>query len=321
MGSGTKSMNTNWPQDFTPEMLEPLREAFAEKALEKEFGPGTITAIREASEDLKKAYPWLCATREEARSVALSAAYPRSHLGARQNDWLVRVIYVIRQRCPDTNIVAREVIEIVTAPYPPLSAADELIKCTPEGSFFWLAGLLGRYLAPDGSFQPKTGSELFGAIAEGYRHLESYKPKPRDYAIEALQDAFVGLMRSKYAWGKKGVPVIGETIEMAKSRLQDQGKKADFSKSSWSLFLPEALLAWLQRGQAGRPSKASLDESLKAVREYKSLCTQAMNEVYGGDAKRARDALRAAFGSRAEYHRSEKDRLRDGQPDPAEEPE
>jgi hypothetical protein len=336
-------MNTGWLTEFTPEMLAVLREDFAtddwEEALEKEFGPGAMAAIGEATEGVKKAYPWLCATPEEARRVALSALYPRSHLGARQNDSLVRVIYVVRQRCPETKIAVREVSEIVTAPCPAL-AADELIKHAPEGSFFWVAGSLGRYLCcRTDHFNQMSESELCFALAEGFRYLENYKPRPRDYAIEALQDAFVGLMRSKYDWGKKGVPVRGEIIQMARSRLQDQGKKADFSKSSWSLFLKEAfvvppfqgkrgrlprsceaLLAWLPKGQAGRPSNANLDENVKAVREYKSLCTQAIKDFYRGDAKRALDALKAAVGNRAEYYRSEKDRLRDGQPNSAEKP-
>jgi hypothetical protein len=289
-----------------------IQRFLAESEWEKIFSSEELVAIRKATESLKQV-PWLCATSDQARSVAVSAMYPRSCLGAKQFDWLTRVIYAVRDRCPDINSAAREIVEIVTTSFNP-SIADAWIRHAPDGSLFWLIGRLHSSLGFDGSFQPKTGSELFGAIAEGIQYLESYKPTAGDYAIEALQGAFVGLMQKNYAWGKKGRPTKGDVIEMAKARLQERKKKTDFAKSSWSEFLKAAQLDWLPAGQARRPSKASLDENVKAEREYLSLCKQAIKDIYGGDPKRARDSVKAAFGNKAEYRRSEEDRLRGVQP-------
>jgi hypothetical protein len=271
-------------------------------------------AIMQAqTENLKQKCPWLCATPEQARCVATCAIYPRSRLGSKQSDWLLRVIYLVRDRYPgDINGAAREIVEILTAPR--ISLPDE--KYTSEGSFFWLIYRFSKSLGLDGSsFQPKTGSELFGAIADGLLYLEDYKPTARDYAIEALQGSFVGLMQSNYLWGKKGTPSKGEVTEMAKVRFQDRELKTDFAKSSWSDLLKAAQLYWLEPREAGRPSKASLDENVKAEREYLSICAQAIRVCHGGDPKRARDAAKAAWGNKAEYRRSEEDRLRDVQPE------
>lgn len=268
-----------------------------------------LAAIQEATEGLKEAYPWLCATPEQARSVAVCAVYPRSRLGARQADWLLRAVYAIQQRCPDINSAAREIIEMVTARYEPV-ILDEWITYAPEGSFFWLVGRLCKSLGFDGSFQPKNGSELFAAIAERFAYLESYKPTAGDYAIEALQGAFVGQMQSAYAWGKKGLPTKGDAIEMAKARLQERKKKSDFAKSCWSELLKAAQLDWLPAGQAGRPSKAMLDENKKAERRCKAILTRAVNEQFNGNWVRMVSSMETAYGNSAERRRIEEERLR-----------
>lgn len=267
-----------------------------------------LAAIQEATECLKETYPWLCATPEQARSVAVCHVYPRSRLGARQADWLSRAVYAIQKRCPDINSAAREIIEIVTVRYEPV-IFDEWITYAPEGSIFWLVGRLCKSLGFDGSFQPKNGRELFGAITDAFRYLEDYKSTAGDHAIEALQAAFVGL-QSNYAWGKKGAPTKGDAIEMAKARLKDQKKKSEFPKSSWSELLKAAQLDWLPAGRAGRPSKAMLDENKKAERRCKAILTRVVNEQFNGNWVRMVSSMETAYGNSAERQRSEEERLR-----------
>jgi hypothetical protein len=224
------------------------------------------------------------------------------------------VIYVIRQRCPEVNIAAREVIDIVTAPCAAL-IADEWIKHAPEGSFFWVVGLLGRYLGPDGSFQPKTGSEFFGAITEVFRHLESYKATPGDYAIQALQNAFVGLMQNNYAWGKGGLPTKSEVTTMAKKFLEKEQKPAP--KGGWTKLRSDARLGFLPSKRAGRPpSERKVDEILKAKQEALSNTTKLVNEQWGGDWQRLNDIIKIARGGKKSALQSELDRLNEqyGQP-------
>jgi len=148
--------------------------------------------------------------------------------------------------------------------------------------------------------------DFFQAVIERLRHLETYQPAAGDFAIEALQDAFAGLMYDKYAWGKTGLPTKGEVREMAKSLLERQNRVI---KSGWTKLLQTSGLGWLPEGAAGRPSKADMDENEKASREAHAILTQAIQDVHNGDAIRVRDALRAYLGGKTEYQRSERDRL------------
>jgi hypothetical protein len=195
----TTGFESHWPIGVGE---SEIRRFLAGSEWEKIVSSEELAEIRKATDGLKQGCPWLCATPEQARDVAVCTIYPRSRLGARQADWLLRAIYAIQQKSPDINSAAREIIEIVTAPYDPM-IADEWIKYAPEGSFFWLIGSLHKSLGFDGSFQPKTGSELFAAIAERFAYLESYKPTAGDYAIEALQDHLWGLCRKTMPGVKK----------------------------------------------------------------------------------------------------------------------
>ncbi|MBV9107354.1 MAG: hypothetical protein JO313_15160 [Verrucomicrobia bacterium] len=155
-------------------------------------------------------------------------------------------------------------------------------------------------------FRPGA-SEFFQDLAERLKHLETYRPTAGDFAVEAIQKVFLALMHFKYRWGKNGEPTKGEVIEMAKAVLAKSGRKV--RQSGWTGLLRDAGLGWLKAGAAGRPSKAELDENAKAEREYKSLWAKAVRDFYGGDIIRARDLLKAAFGSKQEYQRSERARL------------
>jgi hypothetical protein len=282
------------------------------------FTPEETKVLREMTGAMKKGFPWIDA-KPEARLVAYCATFPRSIAGNRQDDQLLRKIYHTWQHYRhDVQLARLQIVEMVSSqvalkedsnieglggdehPGSLSSPASELAKLVSE---------LAR-LSRGQSFQPKTDAEFFSRIAEDLNYLDTYKPTAGDHAVEALQDAFVGLMKSKYAWGKKGLPTKGEVTAMAKARLEQLGKKFDFSKAYWSELLQMAGFGdWLPAGRAGRPSRASLDENVKAEREYKSLCTQAIKDFHGGDIIRARDFLKAAFRSKSEYQRSEQERF------------
>jgi hypothetical protein len=149
---------------------------------------------------------------------------------------------------------------------------------------------------------------LFREFAERLEYLKTPPvPTAEGFAIDALQDAFIGLTWRKYRWGKKGFPTKGEVTEMAKASLSESGR--DVRKGGWTHLLRKAHLDWLPEGKAGRPSKAGLDETEKATREFKSICTRMVKEKFGGSFILARDAARAAYGNKSEYKRSELDRL------------
>jgi hypothetical protein len=105
----------------------------------------------------------------------------------------------------------------------------------------------------------------------------------------------------------KGFPTKGEVTQIAKASLAESGKNA--RKAGWTNLLREAHLDWLPEGEAGRPSKADMDETAKAERECRAIFTQAKKTYYHDDPIRFRDALRSAWGGKTEYQRSEQDRL------------
>ena len=82
-------------------------------------------------------------------------------------------------------------------------------------------------------------------------------------------------------------------------------------RAGWTALLREAHLGWLPKGKSGRPpSKADLDENVKAERECRAILTQMKKALYyGDDPIELRDALRSAWGGKTEYLRSERDRL------------
>jgi hypothetical protein len=151
-------------------------------------------------------------------------------------------------------------------------------------------------------------SVSFKALAERLEYLEIPPTQTAgDFAVDALQDAFMGLISSQYHWGKDGFPTKGKVTEMAKASLTESGRNV--RKSGWTALLREAHLDWLPEGYAGRPSKADMDENAKASREAHSILTQAIQNVHNGDAIGVRDRLKAYYGGKAEYQRSEQDRL------------
>jgi hypothetical protein len=195
--------------------------------------------------------------RNPRTDIVLRSLFPRSIAGKFQDDPMMRSILMVTRVTSDrpfSKLSCVETIELI----------GELISRPPSQMVLCL-GFVRRYFE---SFSP-SASEFFRLVAERLEHLDSYRPTDRDFAIEALQDSFVGFVGS----GNNDLPAIGDVIAMAKARLKREGKKEDFSKSSWSDLLKESGLDWLPKKPAGRP-KQSLDENQKAVREYKSFCTQ-----------------------------------------------
>jgi hypothetical protein len=147
--------------------------------------------------------------------------------------------------------------------------------------------------------------DFFQAVIERLRYLETREPTAGDYAVEAIQDAFVGLMYGKYDWGKKGNPTKGEVTKMAKAILKRQGKS---KKSGWTELLRTADLDWLPEGAAGRPSSLEVDQNLKAKQEFLSKQTQYVNDVLGGDWSLLNHKAGHVFGGKhlAQQHETER---------------
>jgi hypothetical protein len=165
------------------------------------------------------------------------------------------------------------------------------------------------------SYENSTPSEFIGVISDRLKFIETFRPAPSDFAIEELQNECVGPLTPvlrPIAPGPDWPPIKGVVTALARERLRKQGRKANFSKSSWSEFLKEADRdKELVEGKPGRPQ--SLDENIKAERELKALTTKMVNtiiETHGGDRRRALEVLKAAFGNKAETLRSEGERLR-----------
>jgi hypothetical protein len=216
--------------------------------------------------------------------VAIRSLFPRSIVGKYQDDPIMRSILMAARGRPFSELSQVDIMAMISRLMDPT------------------IGFVRRYFE---AFSPRA-SEFFQLAAERLRHLETYRPTAGDFAVEALQNAFVGFRQNG------ATTTRGKVIEIAKARLKQSGGKSDFSKAYWSELLQTAGFGdWLPEGRPGRPSKASLDENVRAEREYKSLCTQAIKDFHGGDPRRARDSLKAAFGNRSEYHRSEEERLRE----------
>jgi hypothetical protein len=276
--------------------------------------PEEIKFVREAIETMKKVFPWLCA-KPEAQLVAYRATFPRSIAGNRQDDQLLRKIYHTWQHYrQDVQLARLQIVEMVSShvamkedsnieglgdehPGSLSSPASELAKLVSE---------VAR-LSRGQSFQPKTDTEFFSRIAGDLNYLETHKPTAGDYAVEALQDAFVGLMQSTYAWGQKGYPTKGEVREMAKAILKRQGKS---KKSGWTELLRTADLGWLPEGAAGRPASLEVDRNLKAKQEFLSKQTQYVNEVLGGDWSLLNHKAGHVFGGKQLAQQHETERLK-----------
>jgi hypothetical protein len=115
-------------------------------------------------------------------------------------------------------------------------------------------------------------SVCFKEFAERLEYLETARTSTSgDFAVDALQDAFMGLTSGQCHWGKKGFPTKGEVTQMAKASLAESGNKV--RKSGWTKLLQKARLGWLPEGEAGRPSKADMDENAKASREIRAIIT------------------------------------------------
>jgi hypothetical protein len=278
--------------------------------------PEEIKFVREAIETMKKVFPWLCA-KPEARLVAYHATFPRSIAGNRQDDQLLRKIYHTWQHYrQDVQLARLQIVEMVSN-YVALkedSNIEWLGGDEHPGSLSSLASELAKLvselarLSRGQSFQPKTDAEFFSRIAGDLNYLETHKPAAGDFAVEALQGAFVGLMQSKYAWGKKGYPTKGEVVAMAKEQFAKSGK----SKKSWGTELLEtAGLVWLESRPPGRrPSKREIDENKKAKQEFLSKQTQFVNDVLGGNWKQMLEKANPAFGGKKLFQHDETERFK-----------
>jgi hypothetical protein len=228
--------------------------------------------------------------------IVWRSLFPRSIVGKYQDDPVMRSILMAGGRRPLSQLSQIEIVELIGEMTAPLSKR--------LGKFSALSFVHSYFESFSGS-----ASEFFKQIAERLKHLETYQPTARDFALEELQNAYVGLARPGY-W-----PTKGEVIEMAKARLRGHKKKNNFSKTYWSELLKAAELNdELPEGKAGRPSKTSLDENVKAERECKAILTQTVRED-GGDWINYRDRMKAALGNKAEFRRGEQDRLRASRPD------
>lgn len=247
------------------------------------------------------------AVPEEALAVAFAAYFPRSITGKRQDDRLLRALAWVKRDGPLSEDALIEITgsasEVLTNPE--LSWPEEL-----EQPILSLCQSLTNFLKCtrlSNLDRPKTQSEFFCAVGERLKYLENFKPTAGDFAVEELQNAFVGLLHS-HCWGKNGLPTRAEVTDLAKERLKRRGKKSDFPKVYWSKLRRKAGFGdWLPAGRAGRPSKAELDRNVKAEQECKAMFAQFMN--HSGDWIVLRDRLRAALGSKSEFERSEKERL------------
>jgi hypothetical protein len=224
---------------------------------------------------------------------AIRSLFPRSIAGKFQDDPIMRSILTVtrvtRAR-PFSKLSCVETIELI----------GKLISRPPSQMVLGL-GFVRRYFE---SFSP-SASEFFRLVAERLEYLDTYRPTDRDFAIEALQDSFVGFVGS----GNNDLPAIGDVIAMAKARLKLEGKK-NFAKSSWSDFLKESGLPKLEPRRPGRP-KQSLDENQKAEREAKAILTQAVNQRFDGDWTKMTPKMRAAWGTEADVLESEAARSRE----------
>jgi len=275
-----------------------------------EFTQKEVKAVRKAAHCLREGFPWLYAEPKEARIVAFRAGFPRSKAGVGQNDQLLRVIYCSGQSYQDTDLARLKIVETVSGflwPREELNL-EELKGHLPEDlrDLFYMGSELNRLTKPREAYQPKTDSEFFSAIAMRLEHLENFKPTIGDYAVEALQNAFVGLMEGKYEWGKKGLPTKGEVREMAKAHLESQGKSW---KGAWTGLLGTAGLGFLPAGKAGRPPKPEIDRNIKDKQEFLSKQTKFVNAFLGGNWQKLLDQAGHVFGGKKLFQPYEAERV------------
>src|SRR5260221_1135389 len=274
---------------------------------------------RETTNCLKIRFPWLYAELPEVRVVAVRASFPRSIAGSRQDDSLLRLIYFTKQRYPDATArlkITETVIEYLDGEFKQAGRTvskedEETFARVPGGNdileFRDRAAELYRVVNLGERFQPKTDAEFFKRIAGDLEYLDDHKPTAGDYAVEALQNAFIGKMQSKYEWGKKGLPTKGEVEQMAKAQLARVGRE---NKSGWTDLRRTGGLAFLPEGRAGRPTKREVDENAKAKQEFLSKQTQYVNEVLGGDWSLLNDKAGYVFGGKPLTQQAESDRLK-----------
>jgi hypothetical protein len=275
---------------------------------ERYFTPEEIAAIKEMERTLREGFPWFDA-KPEARRVAYLATFPRSISGKLQNDMLARVLEFARRDLPVSGTARIEITKrasiVLTPPDP--SLYDELEDPAVEIPFARMVAEFSRLVRLSEVAQPKTHDEFFKAVADRLQRLKTYQPTLEDFAVEALQNAFVGLMQSKYGWGKKGLlPTKGEVTEMAKEILARQQKE---KKSGWTELLRDAGLDFLPKGRAGRPQKRQVDENLRAKQDALSIITRLVNTVHRGDWVRFRDILKSAFGGKELFAQQEIERI------------
>jgi hypothetical protein len=269
------------------------------------FTPEQIEVLHEAADTLTKGMPWLLAPCRDARIVAVRACFPRSVFGKRQDDLVLRAIFAVKFDATSGKLVAKnpgfhEILKAALRCYtsPKNQRAISQLEGAPIGSLPWLAFELYKCADYGDLFAPKTDAEFFSRIAVDLNYLDNQKPTLGDFAVEALQNAFVGLMQSKYDWGKKGLPTKGDVIAMAKEHLARSRKS---KKSGWTKMLKDAGLTWLPEGRAGRPSKREVDENVKAKQEFLSKQTQYVNETLDGDWSRLNERAGHVFRGKQLY--------------------
>jgi hypothetical protein len=282
---------------------------------DKPFTPEEIGAIQEVDGAFRKAFAWLHATPEQARDVAARAGFPRSSAGKYQDDALARRIFYaidhVKQSCQDPNLVRLKIVEVVSAmavPAPEQLSGDLETFSLPSAGIFHQVHELTKRLNPGNPFRPKTDSEFFEAIVTRLKYFENFKPTAGDFAVEELQNAFIGLMQRKYNWGKNGTPTKGEVTEMARVLLENSHRKA--WKSSWTGLLKTAGLDWLKPGNAGRPPKHDVDENVKIKKKFLSEQTKFVNEALGGDWNKVYDKAKYVFGGKKLYRQDEQAHLK-----------
>jgi hypothetical protein len=272
------------------------------------YSPRQIAVLREAESELMEFFGWIYAESEKVRDVAIAAGFPRSLAGSRQNDWLLRWIYCAQEHHKDDpNLSCTKIFEAARDYFSPTSSREGCSELNqfPHGHFFDATERLHDFLDRR-SPSPRSTIGFFKAIADCVEYIEGFRPALRDYAIEALQSAFVGLLQSKYAWGREGLPTKGEVTAIAKEHLSGDGQNVP--KSGWTGMLKDGGLDFLPAGKAGRPTKQQVDENLKAKQEAISRITQMVNGCLNGDWKPLCSRLSASSGKKAVLQ-SEQERL------------
>jgi hypothetical protein len=265
--------------------------------------------IEEMTARFRQGIPWLDSPRQEARLVAARAGFPRSKAGKYQDNPLARLIYFACQEQPkfDYSAVTKAAENLIVSSR--TAALDSLspdIRNAPPGTLPFYLLEFSKCLDQGEPFQPKEPAEFFEAIAIRLRYLETFKPADSDFAIQALQEAFVGLMGSKYDWSKERLPTKGEVRAIAKRLLE---RKNITAKSGWTEHLRKAGLDWLPAGRAGRrPTKTEVDKVAAEKKSALTKITKFVNKVCGGDWGSLNATLGKAFGKNAAME-AEQERL------------